>query len=510
MDSFLLYRDSYSDGKKSYFSQRDIIKDLNLEILFRTMAREDDLISEKVRKIVMLPLQTPEEILYRQEILKDFTEHTDLLNEMYDYAVRQQKALRVYKEEMQKNRTRSTKKTGEIIETVKYLTQGQEELIRLRTLLSRNVDVLSSEGLTALYERLEALPLKDIRDRLRDMDFYTIGGEMHYTLQFGGGLKIENAIFNYCETNPNRKKKNKQGTFQNLYLKYVKKNTLFIDNDEVLQQDINLLTEFTALQMIKVFRPYISKMMSFFDHFIEEISFYMGAVKFMRRMKELNITLTTPTPLPMGYTDTEFEDLYELSMAIYAQRKPVGNTLTLHDNILTLVTGANQGGKSTFLRSYGIAQVMMQCGLPVPAWKFTAPIYKQIFTHFTRREDEQLNSGRLREELQRMSSMINAACENCLFLLNESFASTTEKEGSKIADGILRAFYEKKLTTMMVTHLYQLAKNLYDENLSGTTFLVAERKNDGERTFRMLPGEPSHTSYGTDLFKALVEDIKEG
>ena len=507
MDSFLLYRDSYADGKKSYFSQRDIIKDLNLDILFRTMAREDALISEKVRKIVMLPLQTPEEILYRQEILQDFIEHTDVLNEMYDYAMRQHKALRIYKEEMQKNRTRSTKKTGEIIETVKYLTQGQEELIRLRTLLSRNIDILNSEGLKALYERLEALPLKDILDRLHDMDFYTTGGELHYTLQFGGGLKIENAIFNYCETNPNRRKKNKQGTFQNLYLKYVKKNTLFIDNDEVLQQDINHLTEFTALQMIKVFRPYISKMMSFFDHFIEEISFYMGAVKFIRRMKELNIPLTTPIPLPADSNNTECEDLYELSMAIYTHNKPVGNDIVLHENILTLVTGANQGGKSTFLRSYGIAQVMMQCGLPAPAWKFSAPVYKQIFTHFTRREDEQLNSGRLREELQRMSSMINAAGPNCLFLLNESFASTTEKEGSRIADGILRAFYEKKITTMMVTHLYQLARKLYDEKLDGISFLVAERKEDGERTFRMLPGEPSHTSYGADLFKLLVEDM---
>lgn len=507
MDSFLLYRNSYTDGKKSYFSQRDIIKDLNLDILFRTMARGDELISDKVHKVIMLPLQTPEEIQYRQDILKDFLDHTSVLNEMYEYAERQHKALRIYKEEMHKNRTRSSKKTGEIIETVKYLTQGQEELIRLRTLLSRNIDILKSEGLHALYERLEALPLKDILDRLHDMDFYTTGGELHYTLQFGGGLKIENAVFNYCETDPNRKKKNKQSTFQNLYLKYVKKNTLFIDNDEVLQKDINYLTEFTALQMIKVFRPYISKMMSFFDHFIEETAFYMGAVKFIRRMKELNVPLTMPTPLPVGSNDTSFEDLYELSMAIYVQKKPVGNNLALHDNILTLITGANQGGKSTFLRSYGIAQVMMQCGLPVPAWKFSAPVYKQVFTHFTRREDEQLNSGRLREELQRMSSMINAATPNCLFLLNESFASTTEKEGSKIADGILRAFYEKKITTIMVTHLYQLAKSLYDEKLSGTTFLTAERKEDGERTFRMLPGEPSHTSYGTDLFKMLVEDI---
>ena len=170
---------------------------------------------------------------------------------------------------------------------------------------------------------------------------------------------------------------------------------------------------------------------------------------------------------------------------------------------MTLITGANQGGKSTFLRSYGIAQVLMQCGMPVPASKFSAPVYRQIFTHFTRSEDEQLSNGRLSEELQRMSNMVDKAVPNSLFLLNESFASTTEKEGSKIAEGILDAFYEKHITTMMVTHLYQLAKKKYDEAKAGSHFLVAERTENGTRTFKMLAGEPTYTSFGTDLFQVL-------
>ena len=147
----------------------------------------------------------------------------------------------------------------------------------------------------------------------------------------------------------------------------------------------------------------------------------------------------------------------------------------------------------------------MQCGMPVPASKFSAPIYPQIFTHFTRSEDEQLSNGRLSEELQRMSNMVDKAVPDSLFLLNESFASTTEKEGSKIAEGILRAFYEKRITTMMVTHLYQLAKKLYDESPAGSHFLVAERTENGTRTFKMLVGEPTYTSFGTDLFQVLEE-----
>ncbi len=226
----------------------------------------------------------------------------------------------------------------------------------------------------------------------------------------------------------------------------------------------------------------------------------------MKRMEELGIKLVMPEPAPAGSKDTEFKNLYELPMAVYMQRRPVGNSISLCNNILTLVTGANQGGKSTFLRSYGVAQVLMQCGMPVPADHFMAPLYKQVFTHFTRREDEQLNSGRLQEELKRMSEMVQAAEPHSIFLLNESFASTTEKEGSQIADGILHAFYDKEITTIMVTHLFQLARSLYNKKIPCVEFLIAERKDDGTRTFKMMPGKPEYTSYGTDLFNKLWQN----
>ena len=426
MDSCLLYRDSSAEGKRGYYAQYDIIKDINLDILFRTMARADTFITEKSRKIMMIPLETPEEILYRQRIVEDFYAQTDLLDSLYECAVCQHKALRIYKEEAEK---------------------------------------------------------------------------------FGGGLKIDHAIVNYCESIKQPKKKAKQGGLQKFYYNFVKRNAIPINSNEALLQDVNHLKEFTMQQILKIFSGYLNQMMKFFEHFSEEIAFYRGIVNFMARMHELTIPLSMPVPQPIGTKDTKFKDLYELSMAIYLQSKPVGNTLELNDTVLTLITGANQGGKSTFLRSYGIAQILMQCGMPVPAKEFRAPIYRQVFTHFTRREDEQLNSGRLREELQRMSNMVKAAGPNCIFLLNESFASTTEKEGSKIAEGILRAFYEKDITTIMVTHLFQLAKTLYAKELKGTAFLVAERKPGGARTYRMLPGEPGYTSYGTDLFEILESEL---
>ena len=499
MEPFLLYQESSADGKKSYAFPRDVIKDLNLDILFKNMAREDVLIAEKVRKIMMIPLTTPEEILYRQEILRDFRRQSVDLEDLYLCAERQDKALRVYKEEMKSNRAKSTKKTSEFIETLNYLKQGQEELLKIKEILTKQKEKWMSCGVKNLLTRLEELPLESIFQRLKEAETLITGWEAGYTFQFGGGLKIEQAELNYLQ----EAEEKKLGGLESFYLQFVKKNAIMVGSDVLLKEDIGRLAEATLKQILLVFQPYLQKLIRFMEHFIEEIAFYTGVVRFMKRMEPLYITMMMPTPQPQGSTDTEFENLYELSMAVYAQKKPVGNTISLKNNRMTLITGANQGGKSTFLRSYGIAQVLMQCGMPVPASKFSAPVYAQIFTHFTRSEDEQLSNGRLSEELQRMSNMVDKAVPDSLFLLNESFASTTEKEGSKIAEGILNAFYEKNITTMMVTHLYQLAKKKYDEAKAGSHFLVAERTENGTRTFKMLVGEPTYTSFGTDLFKVL-------
>ena len=502
MDSYLLYRDSSTDGKKSYAFPRDVIKDLNLEILFKTMARENFLIAEKVRRVMMIPLMTPEEILYRQEVIRDLRHQDAMLEDLFACAERQNKALRVYKEAMKSNRAKSTKRTSELFETLNYLRQGQEELLKIQELLLQKQENWQSEGMKNLLERLKQMPLESINERLKEADSLITGCEAGYTFRFGGGLKMESAELNYLRPVKDGKKNGLEG----FYLKFIKKNAILIGSDISLKENVSHLTEETLQQIITIFQPYLQKMLLFFEHFIEEIAFYMGVVRFMKRMEPLYITMMMPTPKPQGTMDCSFENLYELSMAVYAQKKPVGNSVTLQGNRMTLITGANQGGKSTFLRSYGIAQVLMQCGMPVPASKFSAPIYAQIFTHFTRSEDEQLSNGRLSEELQRMSNMVDKAVPNSLFLLNESFASTTEKEGSKIAEGILNAFYEKDITTMMVTHLYQLAKKKYDEAKAGSHFLVAERTENGTRTFKMLPGEPTYTSFGTDLFKVLEEN----
>ena len=200
----------------------------------------------------------------------------------------------------------------------------------------------------------------------------------------------------------------------------------------------------------------------------------------------------------------EYQHLYELGLALETLKNPVDNSLTDSCH-LHVISGANQGGKSTFLRSVGIAQVMMQAGMFVPAVYFESPLYDNILTHFTRREDSSMNSGRLDEEMKRVNRIVDMVTDRSLILFNESFSSTTEKEGSQIAEHIIQAMYDSGVSVFMVTHLFAFASQMYAKNLQGARFLSAERKEDGTRTFKMIDHEPTETSYGLDLYAEIIE-----
>lgn len=97
-----------------------------------------------------------------------------------------------------------------------------------------------------------------------------------------------------------------------------------------------------------------------------------------------------------------------------------------------------------------------------------------------------------------------------MVLLNESFATTTEKEGSVIAYDIAKALTEAGVKVLTVTHLLSFAQRIYKEREenqdTGIEFFSAERTEDGKRTYRMIQHEPELTSFGIDLYNSIIEE----
>ncbi len=508
MESNLLYETKKSGGTAPYPSFSDIYKDLSLNILLKTMSMDDPFMMEQIRSVMMVPVQSREELAYRYDIVREFQDRPELCDNLYTLARKGYQLAEEFRREKEQNRGKTAARSSMMIATIRFIDEVLAVLDQIGNAVIEEGE-LSSQGLRAFQKRMDGYPIKELQDFHKKLLFYTTGGEGIFSIRISGGLKISRSRLCDCQSYHvvGASSGSSSGTLKKLYYKLAKKDSILVEG-EALEKDIQSFVELNMQKVMEIYSPWVEDVLQFFTGFAREMAFYRGIHSFQNRMKELHL------PLCYGEITEErgtkdIEDLYELSLALYTQTYPVPNSLGQRQIHLTIITGANQGGKSTFLRSFGIAQVMMQCGMPVPAARFISGLYSRIHTHFTRKEDAMLSRGRLEEELKRMSDIVSQISGDSLLLLNESFASTTEKEGSQIAHNIILPLYEKGIEVMMVTHLHEFASDMYEKKLSSADFLIAERRADGERTYHMLPGKPHYSSYGTDLYQIMIDTAEE-
>ena len=95
-----------------------------------------------------------------------------------------------------------------------------------------------------------------------------------------------------------------------------------------------------------------------------------------------------------------------------------------------------------------------------------------------------MESGKLDEELRRLSRIADRIGPRSVLLCNESFASTNEWEGSEIGREVIGALLQADVRVFLVTHLFELARGYHRQPSEDVLFLRAERRADGSRTFR--------------------------
>jgi len=242
---------------------------------------------------------------------------------------------------------------------------------------------------------------------------------------------------------------------------------------------------------------------SYFTMLRAELGFYVSCLNLAGRLAAKEVPVTTPEPAQPSTLAFSCTDLRDACLELTSRDPVVGNDVQAEGKSLVIITGANSGGKSTFLRSVGVAQLMMQCGLFVTALSYRADAAREIFTHFIREEDPGMTSGRLDDELRRMSAIADRIGPRCLMLFNESFAGTNEREGSEIGRQVVRALLDAQIKVFFVTHRFDFAEHFYREHAASTLFLRAERHPDGRRNYKLAVKEPLPTSFGEDLYYQL-------
>ena len=510
MNVSLLFMDNEAELRNATVNRSEISADLNLDIILKFMARSDDFIYRTVRTVMTTPVTDKELILYRQEIIADFVKNHDSMLQLYELAARIIAENENHKEATKRvnsSNLSSYAAAQNILGQLSILVNGFEQTKKYLDSIHYN---FQSRGMVSFYEKLcEDYSddfVREIKESIKNLKHLSHGGEITLSSSVGNGFKMGNIVINHLGVDPNKKRK-LAGKVSLLINRFVHRKVIMLENSKIYEDARELEAEVMA-HIARLYSGFIQELSIFFDNLHYQLAFYLGASNLKKRMAQLHLPHCWPK-ISDDEKTFSFRGLYDLSLGIYNRETPVCNDLDTEDIKLFVITGANQGGKSTYLRSIGIAQLMMQCGLFVPASTYCSRIYDGIFSHFTRREDTALNSGKLDEELSRMNRILNQITTNSLLLLNESFASTTEKEGTGIALDVVNALYENGTKILMVTHLYEFTKTMYERKLQQAKFLSAERLPDGTRTYKILEKEPEHTSYGLDLYEQIISPGSE-
>jgi DNA mismatch repair ATPase MutS len=502
MKALLMHRDRDFDPRHELpWNEAALVQDLELNTLFDAMARGDSFLFEIAKTAILSSLDVPDNIVYRQDILKDCLKNPGIVRSLYEIPV----------EGIETRKKRywlwsvSNTPSSILSSSVDVLEMFLERLRKLRNIADEHAGGFQSKGFTTLFAMLKR--------ELSDGYLQSVGGHLR-ELRFQRGVLLSahlgtaNQGIDYVLRKPYERK---QGLRARLFAQKSLTYSFTIDShdegsgralEELRNRGINLAANAVARSADHI--------NAFFDMLRTELAFYIGCLNLSEQLGQIEEPIAFPVPAAIDEQRHSFTGLYDVCLALTMKQKIVGSDVNADNKSLVMITGANQGGKSTFLRSVGLAQLMMQCGMFVPAESFSASVCNGVFTHFKREEDVTMESGKLDEELGRMSEIVDHLASNSVLLFNESFSATNEREGSEIAWQITRGLLEKGIKVFFVTHQYEFAHRFYDQKMEKAIFLRADRKADGTRTFKLIEGEPLQTSYGEDLYNRIFKQGGRG
>ncbi len=287
-----------------------------------------------------------------------------------------------------------------------------------------------------------------------------------------------------------------------------------------LFRDLAKVLETVCQPIAKSLRQYVTLQSSFLAGLSGEMAFYLAAVRLMQRLQEKGLPLCRPEIVPMHKRICELYESYNLNLALHLINEAKPDDVIVNDIVvkndahldtngrIAILTGPNQGGKTTYVQMVGLCQLLAQLGLWLPATKARLSPVDGIYTHYPVEETLAKATGRFGDEAQRLSDIFTDATRHSLILLNESLASTNSSESLYIAQDLVRILRRMGARAIFATHLHELAADVavLNEQTPGDSLvvsLVASRIETGadgaQRSYKIGPGQPMGRSYAREI-----------
>lgn len=233
--------------------------------------------------------------------------------------------------------------------------------------------------------------------------------------------------------------------------------------------------------------------------FDNEIQFYIAYLDYIEKIKKNGCSFCYPV-VQENSNYINAEDTFDIALAYkLTQEKtvPVTNTFSLSGKErIIIVSGPNQGGKTTFARTFAQLHYLAKLGCCVPGTNATLTLYDNIYTHFERIENLKEQKSKLEQDLLRIYSILNNATDKSIIILNEIFSSTTLQDAQFLCEKILKQIVKLNNYCVWVSFIHELV-NLSDTTVSMVSTIVPE--NPSVRTFKIIKKNPDGIAYALSL-----------